>query len=482
MTVVLTGSDLTLDEVVRVARSGERVELAPEALMRMQDVRAIVDRALQADEPVYGLNVGVGMRKKYRVPPDEIRAFNRALVLNHRTAQGPPAPEEVVRAMAVRLVNGFAKGTVGVRPLVAERIVEVLNERRPLAVRSLGSLGQADLPQTADLAYAIFGDLELEAKDGIGLLNSGAYSTGLGALAVADAARLADALDVGAALDLEAFAANLTILHPAVGETRPYPGLVASLARFRSLLDGSFLWQPGAARNLQDPLTFRNVVQVHGALRDALDFALRQLAVELNASQDNPLAVAEEGRFVSVANFDVLPLAAALDFLRIALAPALTSACERSLKLLQAHLTGLAPGLAVREGHPEDSISEFGVPAQSLAAEARLLAQPVSFEVVSTTHAEGIEDRMTMAPLAASRLAEMVALGERLLAIELVIAAQAIDLRGLRPLGSGTQHAYELVRERIPFCGEGEPIPPDLEPVVELVRSRALSRDSRSGV
>jgi histidine ammonia-lyase len=362
-----------------------------------------------------------------------------------------------------------------VRPELAAVLVDALNAGRSLPIRSLGSLGQADLPQTADLAYELLDGLELEAKEGIGLVNSGSYSTALAALALADARRFADALDVAAALDLEAFAGNLTILHPAVGETRPYPGLVSSLARFRSLLEGSYLWEQGAARNLQDPLTFRNVAQVHGALRDALDFALRQLAVELNASQDNPLAVADEERFVSVANFDVLPLAAALDFLRIALAPAVSSACERSLKLLQTGLSGLPPGLAVREGHPEDSISEFGVPAQALASEARLLAQPVSFDIVSTTHAEGIEDRMTMAPLAARRLAEMVALGERLVAVELVVGAQAVDLRGRRPLGAGTGRAYELLRERVPFSGEGEPIPQDLEAVVELVRSGAIA-------
>jgi histidine ammonia-lyase len=473
--VVLTGSDLTLDEVVRVARDGEQVELAEQAVARMRDARRLVEHAVASDEPVYGLNVGVGMRKRYRVPPDQINAFNRALVLNHRTGQGPPAPPDVVRAMALRLANGFAKGTVGVRPVLAERLVEALNEQRTPPVRSLGSLGQADLPQAADLAHALLGDLELEAKDGIGLLNSGAYSTALAALAMADAVRLADAIDVAGALDLEAFAANLTILHPAVGETRPYPGLVAALARFRSLLEGSFLWEPGAARNLQDPLTFRNVVQVHGALRDALDFASRQLAVELNASQDNPLAVPSENRFVSVANFDVLPLAAALDFVRIALAPVLTSACERSIKLLQSQLSGLPPGLAVREGLPEDSISEFGVPAQALAAEARLLAQPVSFELVSTTHAEGIEDRITLAPLSARRLAEMVALGEGLLAIELVVAAQAVDLRERLPLGAGTHQAYRRVRELIPFCGEGDPIPADLEPLVDLIRGGGLS-------
>jgi histidine ammonia-lyase len=474
MTVVLTGNDLTLGEVVRVARHSEHVELAPQAIERMQEARRIVAAAAGGEEPVYGLTVGVGVRKRYRVPPSEMRAFNRAMILNHRVGQGPPAPEEVVRATLLRLANAFAKGTAGVRPELASRLVAALNAGETLHIRSLGSTGQSDLPQLADVAHGLFGEAALEAKEGIGLLNSSAYSTALAALAAADAARYADTLDVVAALELEAFAANLSILSPAVGEVRPYAGLRASVDRLRRLLDGSYLWERGAARNLQDPLTFRNVVQVHGALRDALDFALSQLAVELNASQENPLVVLAEGRIVSVGNYDVLPLAAALDFLRIALAPAVTSGCERCVKLLQAPLSGLPAGLATYEHALEDSLAEFSWVAQALAAEARLLAEPVSYEVVSTTQAEGIEDRMTMAPLAARRLGDMVALAERLLAIELVIAAQAVDLRSRRPLGVGTAEAYRLVRERIPFSGEGEPIPQDLEPVVALIRSGAL--------
>ena len=144
------------------------------------------------------------------------------------------------------------------------------------------------------------------------------------------------------------------------------------------------------------------------------------------------------------------------------------------MKLLQAHLTDLPEGLAPRPGLAENSVSEFGISAQALAAEARLLAQPVSFELVSTSHAEGIEDRVTMAPLAARRLAEMVSLTERLVAIELVLAAQAVDLRGRPALGEATGRAYALVRELVPFMDEGDSVPQDLEPVVELVRSGAL--------
>jgi histidine ammonia-lyase len=339
----------------------------------------------------------------------------------------------------------------------------------------LGSLGQADLPPMADLAHALFGEVDLQAKEALALLNSNAFSTGMAALAVADATRLLDALDVAGALDLEAFAANVTMLHKEVGRVRPYPGLVASLERFHELLEGSYLWEPNAARNLQDPLTFRCLPQVHGALRDALEFVQRQVTTELNASQENPLVLTEEDRIVSIANFDILPLAAALDFLRIALAPALTSAAERALKLLQGWLSGLPDALAPRQGLAENSLGEFGVPLQGLTGELRLLAHPVSFEVVTTTHAEGIEDRMTLAPLAARRVAEMVDLGERVLAIVLVISCQAVDLRRPDRLGAGTNRGYDLVRELIPFMDEGDGVPSDLDPLCELIRSGAFS-------
>jgi len=475
MTVVLTGNDLALEQLVRVARRGEKVEISPDAIARMQTGRAAVERVLERELTVYGITTGVGARKRVSVRGDEAEEFNRMLILNHRVGQGDFASDEVVRATLLRLANGFAKGTSGVRPELAELAVRALNEGRLPRVRTLGSTGQSDLPQMADLAHGFLDGFALAAKEGLALINNNAFSTASAALAVADCTRLLDALDVAGALDLEAFAANLSILHPAVADARPYDGLRTTLSRLTDLLAGSYLWDEGAARNLQDPLTFRGLPNIHGAARDALAFGRRQLEIELNAAQDNPLVVAEEERVVSVANFEVLPLAAAVDFLRIALAPVLTSANERLLKLLQAPFSGLPEGLAVRDGLAEDALTQFGHAAQGLTAEARLLAQPVSFELASSSHPEGIEDRTTMAPLAARRLAQMVELGERVVSIELVVAAQAVDLRDRPVLGAGTTRAYELVRERIPFTGLGDVVPQDLEPVRELIRSGALS-------
>jgi histidine ammonia-lyase len=469
--IVVTGEDLTAREMVEVAREGAEVALAPQAKGRMATARDVLERAIESDAAVYGATTGVGSRKQVRVHPASAAAFNRLLIRAHRVGQGEAAPADVVRATMLRLANGFAKGTAGVRPELAERLVEALNAGAVPRVRMLGSIGQGDLAPLADLAHGLFSDMTLAPNEGLALVGSNAFSTALATLAVADLERLLDALDVAGALDLEAFAGNVSPFDAAVGESRPYPGLQSTAARIRSLLLGSYLWEEGAARNLQDPLSFRCLVQVHGAARDTLAFANRQLAIELNASQQNPLVVLGEDRILSVGNFDVLPLAAALDFLRVALAPVLTAASERSIKLLQASLSGLTNGLAARPGLAEDGLTELAVVAQALAGEARLLAQPVSFEPASSIHNEGIEDRMTLAPLAARRLSEMVSLGERLAAVELVVAAQAIDLRGRLPLGTGSGEAYRLVRSRVPFTGAGEALPQELEPVVELVRS-----------
>lgn len=472
MTVVLTGLDLRLGEVVRVARGGERVELHPAAIERMRASRDVVEAALARGDAIYGFSTGVGVRKLFAIEEDQAH-FNRMLIRGHLVAQGPAAPEDAVRATMVKLVNSLAQGVTGARPEVAVVLVEALNSGVAPRVRMLGSVGQADLSANADLVHGILGDLELAAGEALVLIDNNAFSTGMAALAVSDCETLLDCLAVAGALDLEGFAANPSLLDPTIGEVRPYPGLVETISRVRKLLDGSYLWD-AQPRNLQDPLAFRTLPHVLGAARDALGYADGVLSVELNAHQGNPVVSASAARVVPAGNFDAVPLAAALDFLRIALAPALTSAAERGLKLLQAPMTGLPEGLAARPRLAESALSELGVAIQGIVAEARLLAQPVSFELASTTQHEGIEDRTTMAPLAARRLAEMVDLGARVAAVELTIAAQAVDLRGRPRLGVGTGRAYELVRERVPFTNAGEALPPDLEPIVELVRLGAL--------
>jgi histidine ammonia-lyase len=481
MTITLNGSDLTVTQVVAAARHGETVALAPEAIAAMRRSRAVVRDVLAAGEPVYGLTTGVGERKAYLLDPAERQRFNHRLVLNHRIAQGDAAPADVVRGAMLCLANSYAKGVTGVRPELAEMIVTLLNEGFAPPVRRLGSLGQGDLGPMADLAHGLItrSGFEVAENEGLALVSSNAFTTAWACLATADAEALLAVFDVAGALDLEAFGANLACLHPVIEQTRPFPGLAATLHQLRLLLAGSYLWQPGAARFLQDPLTFRCIPHIHGAARDALGYARNILHLELNSSQSNPVVVVpagdEPGRIVSVGNFDTGPLAAALDFLRIALAPVVTSANERAVKLLQAPYSGLPAGLAALSGSPDDALAELATSGQAITVEARTLAHPVSYELASSVKGEGIEDRATMAPLSARRLADMVQLCARVAAIEFVVAAQAIDLRAPGQLGLGTGRAYRMIRELVPFTQADGTLPADLEPLIELVTRGTLT-------
>jgi len=487
MTITLNGRDLTVTQVVAAARHGETVALAPEAIAAMRRSRAIVQDVLAGGEPVYGLTTGVGERKAYLLDPDQRQRFNHRLVLNHRIAQGDAAPADVVRGAMLCLANSYAKGVTGVRPELAEMIVTLLNEGFAPPVRRLGSIGQGDLGPMADLAHGLItrSGFEVAENEGLALVSSNAFTTAWACLATADAGALLAVFDVAGALDLEAFGANVACLDPVIEQIRPFPGLAATLHQMRLLLAGSYLWQPGAARFLQDPLTFRCLPQIHGAARDALGYVMNILQIELNSSQSNPVVVpggnepgepgSEQGRIVSVGNFDIGHLAAALDFLRIALAPVVTSANERAVKLLQAPYSGLTAGLAAGAGSPDDALAELAVAGQAITVEARTLAHPVSYELASSVKGEGIEDRATMAPLSARRLADMIALSARVAAIEFVVAAQAIDLRAPGQLGSGTGRAYRMIRELVPFTHADGTLPADLEPLVELVTRGTLT-------
>ena len=452
--LLLTGSDLNVEDVVRVARGGHPVSLHEGAIARLREARSVVERALARDDEVYGLTTGVGAQKSVRLSPENLDDFNRRLIAEHRVGAGPLAAPDVVRAAMLVLANQLVLGYAGVRAELVDVIISALNKGRTPQVRSLGSIGQADLATLADLAAGLVDGFPLAPGEGLALIDNNAFTTGAAALAVHDAGVLLESAELAAAASLDAFGANLDLLHPHVGLARPLPGLRESLERLRAHLHGSRLWDPARARNLQDPLSFRTLPQVLGAARETLRFAGAAVTAELNASQGNPMVVVEEERLVAVGNFDASSLAAALDFARIGLAPALTVSAERTTKLLDSQWSGLPTGLG-GPGEGTAGLSMIAIASQAHVTEARLLAQPVSFELASSSLAAGIEDRTSLAPLGARRLVAMVELGSRVVAAELAVAARAATLRGQRPLGVGTEQAITLVHEHASSVLEG---------------------------
>ncbi len=308
---VALGDGLTVADVVAVAREGARAVLPEDARARMAASRAVVERALERGDPVYGLTTGVGALRDVPVGAGQAE-FNRRLVTTHAVGHGPPAPGHVVRAAMLVRAQGLARGGAGVRPALAEALCAALAEGFTPEVHAIGSLGQADLGPLAEIASALVGAgrLELEAREGLAFVNANAFAVGWGCLAHAAAEIAVAALDRSAALALEGFGAGAAPFDEAVAAARPYPGLVRASARLRALLDGGELLR-GRGRTLQDPLSFRVVPQAHGLALDALEALRATLETELASASDNPLVAGE--RILPTGNFDAAPVAFALD-------------------------------------------------------------------------------------------------------------------------------------------------------------------------
>ena len=495
--VVLTGDGLTVDRVLAVARGRARVELDEAALLRVRAAREVVDRALASGQSVYGLNTGLGSLARHHIPLEEIGRFSFATVADQVSSYGRPLPTDVVRAMMVSRVNGMLKAGVGVRRELIELLVKLLNLGVHPIVRMVGSVGQGDLSEMADIGKVLIGrgwaeyqgkmvpgdealqqaglePITLGPKEALGLISANGVTMGRGSLVLVDVADLIDSLQIAAALTFEAFLTNLSIIHPAAARARPHSGLEQAMSRLRELLEDSHLWQPGTARNLQDPLSIRCVPQTHGALYDALSVVRGLMEIELNSAGDNPLVLVEESAIVSVGNFDVASLAMAFDYLRVAIAHAAQVANERVQKLLWSHFSGLPTGLARQDG-PTGGLRPLGRSFAANAAEARMLANPVSLDYRGQL-AEGVEDHASMAPLAVSTTSALVSLVHRLVALELILAAQAIDLRGgPERLGGGTGRAYAVVRGYAGTLTDETEWNADVEGLAALVADGALA-------
>ena len=463
--VVLTGSTLTLDDVLAVARGGAQVEIDAAALDAMAAARAVVDRSIADGTPAYGVTTGVGSRKVFDVAAD---GHDRLLVRQHRISQGAPVAPEVVRAAVLRLANALARATTVARPELASHLVAALNDGRLPQIRTLGSIGQSDLAQMADLADGVLGsDFELARGEAIALLNQSAFATGYAALAFADALVLLDVFDHAGALDLEALGANRNSVHPAIGDARPYPGLQATARPPRRAARGQ---RGGARATCRTRSRSGRSPSRTAPPATRFGFVGSQLAIELNAAQSNPLVVVAEDRVISVGNFEMQPL---VDRARHRPARARPRDLDGGRARSEApaaqpdrpHRGSRRAARAGRERAQRVRHRDPGDRGRGAAARPTRLVR-------SRLDDPGRGDRGPDddgAARRARRLEEMVGLGARVASIELMLAAQACDLRGAK-LGVGTARLHDSVRRFVPFLAEGAALP-DLEPLVEEIRS-----------
>ena len=472
----------------------------PTARERMAASRAVIDRVAASGETVYGVTTGFGDLADVRISPEQTATLQRNLVRSHAAGVGEPLPEEVVRAMLVLRVNALAVGLSGVRPELADLLVAMLNAGVHPHIPSRGSVGASgDLAPLAHLALVVIGEgeavvggrrlagtdalaaaglepMELQAKEGLALLNGTQLMAALGALAAADARRLVITADVVGAMSLEAMLGTASAFDEALIGARPHPGQIASAARLRGLLADSEIGAShrSSPHRLQDPYSLRCMPQVHGAVHDALAPLEGVLAVEMNAATDNPL-VFPDGRVVSGGNFHGEPLALALDHARVALTALATISERRTARLVDARLSGLPAFLAVEPGL-ESGLMIAQYTAAALVNELKTVAHPASVDTIPTSANQ--EDHVSMGATSALLLREAVDQVTAVLAVEALCAARGLDLRApLRP-GQGVATAHAAVRAAVPPLGADRPPGPDIAALAQLIARGGLATDA----
>ncbi len=489
MRAIELGSRATaIDDVVAVARRAAPVTLAPAARERMEASHAALVRAAASGARIYGATTGLGSKVGLALDADEPERARRILV-GRAIAMGPAASTELVRAAMLARVAGLAAGGSGVSPAVADALLAMLARGVHPVVPTIGSVGEADLGPLAHLALPFVGlgraELDgeilagaealaragiaapaLSPRDGLALCSSNAFSIGAAALAAADALRLLDMANATVALTLEGFEGNPAPTDPRVVAARPFPGHAWAAAAIRAQLAGSALLAPDGPRLLQDPLPFRCAAVVHGSARDALERLRAAVELELGAAADNPVVV-DGGEVLGSAGFDSTPLAHALEGAALGLAAVARASAARTLQLQDERRTGLPSGLTPI-GADRTGLGALGKALGGLLARVRTLALPVSLD--SLPLAQGVEDHASQAPLAAARLAELLDALARLIACELVSAAQALDLRPARARGTGAEALHAQVRRHVPVLADDRPLGDELEALAASIR------------
>jgi histidine ammonia-lyase len=494
----LTGRDLTIADVVAAASApSAQAALSPQAVSAMERSRSLIDRLAAGDDPIYAVNTGVGLLADQRVSGEQLDQLQRNVIRSHCTGVGDPLPREVVRAMMLIRANVLALGFSGIRPLVAERLCQMLNRSVTPLVPSQGSVGASgDLAPLAHTALVLIGEGEaefegfvlsgaeamtragiepiiLQPKEGISLINGTQAMLAIGCLELHAAEILADTSDVVCALTLDALRGTPRAFDERIHAARPQPGQRESARRLRELLEGSEIRQSHIdCRRVQDAYSLRCAPQVHGAVRDALAEARRVFEIELNSATDNPLVFDSE--ILSGGNFHGEPLAFQLDFLAIALT-ALAGISERRIdRLVNPALNEHLPAFLAGNPGLESGLMMAQVTAAALVAENRVLAHPASAGSITTSGNK--EDFVSMGMTSALKFQRVVRNTRSVLAIEALAASRAIDLLAPLKTSPRLEEARARIREAAPPITNDRPFYQDIKRLESLIAEGALCR------
>jgi histidine ammonia-lyase len=469
----LDGQALSLAEIVAVSVNGLPVSIARSAYAHMQASRGVVEDLLVRGETAYGINTGFGKLCDVRIEPDQLEALQRNLVRSHACGLGDALPEDEVRAMLLLRANVLAKGLSGVRPIIVETLVAMLNARVHPVIPARGSVGASgDLAPLAHLALVLMGEgealfsgerlaasaalqragittLRLAAKEGLALLNGTQAMAGVGALALARALRLVELFDLAGAMSLEALRGTPAAFDERIHAARPHSGQIAAAEHLRRLLEQSEIRESHRHNDprVQDAYCLRCMPQVHGAARGALAHVREVIEIEAGSATDNPLIFSDGAEIISGGNFHGAPLALALDYAAIALTDLMSISERRVDRLINPDINEGLPAFLSPHAGVSSGLMIAHVAAAALLNEAKVLAHPASVDSVPTSG--GKEDHVSMGMTAALKLRQIVQNAEYVLAIELIAATQGLEyrlpLKPAREVGRASLAVREIV-------------------------------------
>lgn len=496
----LKGDDLTIEEVVEVAMDPSvRVTVAEEAKTQIAESRKFVEDALTAEKVIYGLTTGFGYFKNVKIDPARRDELQENLIMSHAAGVGKPLSQEVVRAMMLVRANSLIKGYSGVRSLLIDALLDLLNKNICPYIPEVGSLGASgDLAPLAHLSLVLLGKgeaivggvnipalqalesvnlkpIRLSAKEGLALTNGTAMMTGMACLNLYRAEQLAKIADIGGAMSLEAMMGSMTPFHPRIHEVRAHSGQRQCSQNIRKLCRESQIIESHVnCGRVQDAYSLRCIPQVHGAVRDTLAHVRRVLEIEINSATDNPLIFPEEQTSRSAGNFHGEPIAFAMDFLSIAVAELANISERRIAKMVdQANSEGLPAFLIPKEQAGTSSgFMILQYTAAALVSENKTLAHPDSVDSIPTSANQ--EDHVSMGAAAARHARDIIRNAQHVLGIELMTAAQALDFRKPLTPGDGCRAAYEHIRAQVPFAEKDRIFYPDLQVINRMIEEGSI--------
>ncbi|MEC7986360.1 MAG: aromatic amino acid ammonia-lyase [Myxococcota bacterium] len=472
MTVYLTGNNLQIQDVIAIARNYQPVSLDSQAKKTMLSSYRWVQEASRQEKAIYGINTGFGSLARIRIPSSQSALLSWNLIRSHAAGIGPVAPEDIARATMLLRANALAKGVSGCRPILVEKLLRFLNQKLTPVIPMKGSCGSSgDLAPLAHLGLVLIGDpmgeaflggvrmpapealqktgiprLTLQAKDGLAITNGAQLSTAIACLSCFDAEQLIKAAELAAAMSTEALLGVSRAFHPSVHQLRPYPGAIRTAHNIRHYFAGSTLID-SVPEKVQDAYSIRCSPQVIGAARDMYDFVKRQVSIELNSATDNPLILLDEpehNKPFSAGMFHGEPIGMACDTLKIAISEVASISERRLYRLTTGNLSQLLPPGLVGKDRPVLGMIVPQTTAAALVSENKALGWPASLDSIPTC--EDQEDHIAMSTVAARRCYDVIQNARRVVAIEILTAAHALEHRiAHRPssqLGQGTKVAY----------------------------------------